>query len=145
MHVLGVLIVLALICCCCCCLLFCAAYRRRTGQIKSETAFLSRLLSRARGPSPATQRELMAATAKALGPARDETKLSLRNEAMEASRGRQAREQLSAEQLPHARRQLGGEQARRKEASAAAKARLEAAAAQLAEAETEVNSAAQAK
>ena len=167
MHVLGVLFVLALSCCCCCCLLFCAAYRRRTGQIKSETAFgigsttavdqyhprgfarfgsstltLSRLLRRARGP---TQREIIAATAEALRSARDEIKLRLRNEAMEASRGRQAREQLSAEQLPHARRQLGGEQARRKEASAAAKARLEAAAAQLAEAETEVNSAAQAK
>ena len=174
MHVLGVLFVLALSCCCCCCLLFCAAYRRRTGQIKSETAFgigsttavdqyhprgfarfgsstltLSRLLGRAigraRGPLPATQREFMAATAEALGPARDETKLRLRNEAMEASRGRQAREQLSAEQLPHARRQLGGERARRKEASAAAEARLEVAVAQLAEAETEVNSAAQAK
>ena len=170
MHVLGVLFVLALSCCCCCCLLFCAAYRRRTGQIKSETAFgigsttavdqyhprgfarfgsstltLSRLLDRARGPSPATQRELMAATAEVLGPARDETKLRLRNEAMEASRGRQAREQLSAEQLPHARRQLGGERARRKEASVAAEVRLEVAVAQLAEAETEVNSAAQAK
>ena len=45
--------------------------------------------------------------------------------------------------LPRARQQLGGERARRGEASAAARVRLEAALAQLAEAEAETTAAAQ--
>ena len=54
-------------------------------------------------------------------------------------------EQLPAEQLSHAQGQLSGERVRRGEASAAAKAQLEAAAAQLAAAEKEANTAAQAR
>lgn len=67
----------------------------------------------------------------------------LTTETLRASRAEG--EQLSEEQLSHAREQLSGERARRGEASAAAKAQLEAAAAQLAEAETEASTAAQAK
>ena len=54
-------------------------------------------------------------------------------------------EQLPAEQLSHTQGQLSGERVRRGEASAAAKAQLEAAAAQLAAAEKEANTAAQAR
>ena len=68
-----------------------------------------------------------------------ESQMSLRDEAAEGA------EQLSAEQLSHARRQLNGERARRGEASAAAKVQVEASAAQLAEVEAEASAAAQAK
>ena len=72
--------------------------------------------------------------------------MSLREVTTETLRASRAEgEQLSEEQLSHAREQLSGERARRGEASAAAKAQLEAAAAQLAEAETEASTAAQAK
>lgn len=72
--------------------------------------------------------------------------MSLRVVTTETLRASRAEgEQLSEEQLSHAREQLSGERARRGEASAAAKAQLEAAAAQLAEAETEASTAAQAK
>ena len=80
------------------------------------------------------QRQVMAVAAKTL-----ESQMSLRDEAAKGA------EQLSAEQLSHARRQLNGERARRGEASAAAKVQVEASAAQLAEVEAEASAAAQAK
>ena len=77
--------------------------------------------------------------AKAKAQRRPESQISLRDEAAEGA------EQLSAEQLSHARQQLNGERARRGEASAAAKVQVEASAAQLAKAEAEASAAAQAK
>ena len=68
-----------------------------------------------------------------------ESLVSLRDEDAEGA------EQLSIEQLSHARRQLNGERARRGEASTAAKVQVEASAAQLAETEAEASAAAQAK
>ena len=68
-----------------------------------------------------------------------ESQMSLRDETAEGA------EQLSTEQLSHARRQLNGERARRGEASTAAKVQVEASAAQLAETEAEASAAAQAK
>ena len=68
-----------------------------------------------------------------------ESLVSLRDEDAEGA------EQLSIEQLSHARQQLNGERARRGEASTAAKVQVEASAAQLAETEAEASAAAQAK
>ena len=116
---------------------------------------------RARSLSTAVEREVMAAASRSLETAKGavaaagilassedtqakaqrwlESQISLRDEDAEGA------EQLSAEQLSHARQQLNGERARRGEASAAARVQVEASVAQLAETEAEASAAAQAK
>jgi hypothetical protein len=114
------LIMFAACSCCCCTALLCFGVLRRRRRVRSRTVT-------EKGPSCSKK-----VPSEPLG--QDVTTTGV--EGTEASR---SREQM----LPRARDQLGGERARRGEASAAARERLAAALAQLAEAEAETTAAAQ--